>query len=237
LFFIPIPQPIRQDDPAEGGAQKKSYRQDLREGFQYVLKWPGLLGLILLATMLNFLLSPSSALLPLLVTDVFNGDVAELGWVQSVFGIGVILGGLILGAWGGFKRRIITSFCGVAGIGLGTILTGIIPGTMFSLLLVVTFLIGFAQVFANSPLQAIFQSTITPEMQGRVFSLISAGATAMMPLSLLIAGPVADWQGVQFWYLVGGVICVLMVIASTFIPAIMQIEENQNMEMEESLPE
>ena len=231
LLFIPIPQPQRQVGPDGEAAAVTSYWQDLKGGFQYVLKWPGLLGLILLAMMLNFLLSPSSALLPILVTDVFKGGASELGWVESLFGVGVILGGLILGAWGGFKRRIITSFVGVIGIGVGVILNGIIPETMFYLLLPASFLVGFAQVFANSPLHAIFQSTIKPEMQGRVFSLISAGATAMMPISLLVAGPVADSLGVRIWYIIGGAICVLMTLVAMFIPAIVQIEQNQAVEV------
>ncbi len=232
LLFISIPQPQRQIDQANGVARRTSYWQDLGDGFRYVVRWPGLLGLILLAMMLNFLLSPSSALLPLVITKVFNGGAAELGWVESVFGIGIIVGGVILSAWGGFKRRIITSFCGVIGIGLGVILTGLAPANMFYLLLIANFVLGFTQVFANGPLHAIFQSAIAPEMQGRVFSLIGAGATAMMPLSMMVAGPVADWLGIRFWYVIGGSICILATVVAFFIPAIMNIEQNQKKETE-----
>lgn len=99
---------------------------------------------------------------------------------------------------------------------------------MFHLLLAATFLVGFTQVFANGPLTAIMQSAVAPEMQGRVFSLLGAGATAMMPLSLLIAGPVSDHFGIRFWYVFGGSVCILMTIASTFVPALMNIESNHN---------
>jgi len=74
---------------------------------------------------------------------------------------------------------------------------------------------------------SIFQSAIAPDVQGRVFSLIGAGAAAMMPLSLLIAGPVADRLGVRFWYTFGGTVCILVTVAASFIPAIMNIERNQ----------
>jgi DHA3 family macrolide efflux protein-like MFS transporter len=80
------------------------------------------------------------------------------------------------------------------------------------------------QVFANGPLHAIFQSAILPEMQGRVFSLISAGATAMMPLSLLVAGPVADWLGVRIWFIFGGSVCILMTIVAAFNKDLLNIE-------------
>jgi DHA3 family macrolide efflux protein-like MFS transporter len=227
LLFVAIPQPPRQLAQANGTAKKTSYWHDLADGFRYVVKWPGLLGLILLAMLLNFLLSPSSSLLPLLVMKEFGGGATELGWVESIFGVGVILGGLTLSAWGGFKRRIVTSMVGIIGIGLGVILTGLAPVDLFWLLLAANFILGFTQVLANGPLGAIFQSTIEADYQGRVFSLINAGATAMMPLGLLIAGPISDWLGVRVWYVVGGSICILVTIAARFIPAIMNIENNK----------
>jgi len=189
LLFIPIPRPPRQTAQDNGTAVKTSYWQDLAQGFRYVVKWPGLLGLILMAMLLNFLLVPSSSFMPLVVTQIFNKGVVELGWTETLFGVGMIVGGLTLGAWGGFKRKIITSLAGIIGISLGVILIGVAPGNMFFLLLVANFILGATQVFANGPLGAIFQSTIEHDMQGRVFSLINAGATAMMPLSLMVAGP------------------------------------------------
>ncbi|MFZ5922415.1 MAG: MFS transporter [Chloroflexota bacterium] len=228
LLFIPIPQPSKQVAKENGSAPKTSYWQDLGAGFTYVVNWPGLLGLVLLAMLLNFLLSPSSSLLPLLVMQEFGGGAPELGWVESLFGVGIILGGLTLSAWGGFKRRIVTSFMGIIGLGIGVILTGLTPANMFWLLLAASFLIGAGQVMANGPMGAIFQSTIEPEFQGRVFSLIGAGAMAMMPLSLLIAGPTSDWLGVRVWYVFGGVVCILATVISLFIPSIMNIEQNKH---------
>ncbi len=226
LFFISIPQPARHALQVSGAIAKTSYLHDLREGFAYVVRWKGLLGIIALAMLLNFMIVPASSLLPLVVTKVFNGGAAELGWTESLFGVGVIVGGVSLSIWGGFKRRIVTSFSGIIGIGAGVVLTGLIPSNMFHLLLAAQFVIGIAQVFANGPLMAIMQSTVDTDMQGRVFSLLGAGATAMMPLSLLIAGPVADALGVRFWYILGGTVCILMTVIAFFIPAIMNIETN-----------
>ncbi|HOG79372.1 MAG TPA: MFS transporter [Anaerolineaceae bacterium] len=227
LLFIPIPRPPRQTAQDNGTAAKTSYWQDLAQGFRYVVKWPGLLGLILMAMLLNFLLVPSSSFMPLVVTQIFNKGVVELGWTETLFGVGMIVGGLTLGAWGGFKRKIITSLVGIIGISLGVILIGVAPGNMFFLLLVANFILGATQVFANGPLGAIFQSTIEHDMQGRVFSLINAGATAMMPLSLMVAGPMSDWLGMRIWYLIGGGLCILVTIIAFFTPAIITIEEQR----------
>jgi DHA3 family macrolide efflux protein-like MFS transporter len=226
LLVLTIPNPPRQVAQARGLIKKTTYWHDLREGFTYVVSWPGLFGLILLAMMLNFLLIPSSSLAPLVITKVFGKGVIELGWTETSFGVGVIVGGLVLSTWGGFKKKIITSLSGVMGIGAGVILIGAAPVNMFFLILVANFIIGVTQVFANGPLHAIFQSTIEPDMQGRVFSLIGAGATAMMPLSLLVAGPISDWLGVRVWYLFGGGLCILITLFAFSYPAIMDIEKN-----------
>jgi DHA3 family macrolide efflux protein-like MFS transporter len=227
LLFISIPIPPRQAAQANGTAQKTSYWHDLREGFQYVVKWPGLLGVILLAMLLNFLLVPSGSLTPLVVFKVFGKGAPELAMTETVFGVGIILGGLLLSTWGGFKKKIVTSLTGVLGIGLGVILVGLTPANLFMMLLAANLVVGATQVLANGPLTAIFQTAIEPDMQGRVISLVSTGATAMMPLSLLVAGPVADYWGVRTWYLIGGGMCILVTLVAFAIPAIMNIEQNK----------
>lgn len=230
LLFVSIPQPQKQIAQANGSIQKTSYLHDLQEGFAYVIRWKGLFGLILLAMLLNFLLVPASSFLPLIITKIFNGGASELGWAESLFGAGIIVGGVALSIWGGFKRRIVTSFAGIVGMGLSIVMIGLVPANAFYLLLVTGLLMGIFQVFANGPLMAIMQSTVAPEMQGRVFSLLGAGATAMMPLSLLIAGPISDQLGIRFWYIFGGTVCVLMTVTASFIPAIMNIENRPQAE-------
>jgi len=82
------------------------------------------------------------------------------------------------------------------------------------------------------PFFAILQSTVEPDMQARVFSLLTSIGTGIVPIGLLIAGPVADRAGIQSWFLLGGVLCIFMAIAGLFIPAVMNIENKSN-----SLPE
>lgn len=227
LAFIAIPNPPRQVAQADGAQAQASYWQDLGAGFRYVRHWPGLLGLILLAMMLNFLLVPASSLLPLLITRELHGGPPELAWTETLLGVGTILGGILLSTWGGFRRKIITSLTGVIGLGIGILVTGLLPAQGLRLLYLAYLWIGIASVIANGPLTAIFQSTILPDMQGRVLSLISAGATAMMPLSLLIAGPLSDALGMRTWYVGGGLACILVTLVAFFIQPIMHIEQNQ----------
>jgi len=225
LFFIPIPQPVRENGQK---ASETRFWQDLKEGFTYVAAWPGLLAILIMITMINFLLAPTGSLMPLLVTKHFGGGALQFGLMDSFWGGGVILGGVVLSVWGGFKRKVATSMMGMIGIGLGLILVGIAPAPAFNLALGGMFLTGVMVAFANGPLMAIMQSSVRPDMQGRVMSLIGSAAMAMSPLGLLIAGPVSDWLGIRTWYWIGGGLTLLMGIVAFFIPAIMNVEDNRN---------
>ncbi len=224
LFFIPIPQPVRENGQK---ASETRFWQDLKEGFTYVASWPGLLGILIMITMINFLLSPTGALMPLLVTKYFGGGALQFGLMDSFWGGGVILGGVLLSVWGGFKRKIATSMMGLIGIGIGIMLVGFAPASAFNLALGGMFLAGIMVAFANGPLMAIIQSSVRPDMQGRVMSLVGSAAMAMSPLGLLIAGPVSDWLGIRTWYWIGGGLTLLMGIVAFFIPAIMNVESNR----------
>lgn len=226
LFLIAIPQPIREQ--TESGEHKTSYWQDVREGLAYVVAWPGLMAILLMAVFINFLLTPTGSLMPLLVTKHFGLGALEFGLTDSLFGVGMIVGGILLGVWGGFKKRIVTSLIGIVGLGFGVILTGLAPANMFWLALAGMAVTGFMSPITNGPLHAVIQATVKPEMQGRVMSLISSAATAMTPLSLAVAGPVSDLVGIRTWYIFGGIVCLLMGAGAFFVPAIMNVEQNHN---------
>ncbi|MBM3134023.1 MAG: MFS transporter [Chloroflexi bacterium] len=228
LVHVPQPQRLLAVSGAGPGAngQKASIWVDVREGLRYVWHWPGILAVLVMAVLINFLLAPSGALLPLLVTKYFHGQAPQLAGLQSAWGIGVILGGLSLGVWGGFKRRVYTSLLALALMGLGFITIGLTPATAFWLAVVGNLVAGFMNPLVNGPLFAILQTTVAPEMQGRVFTVIVSLSSAMTPLSLAIAGPVADVVGVRPWFVMGGVLCVLMGLGACFVPVIVNLEKN-----------
>jgi len=220
LLFVVIPQP-EQTKEDQGSALKA-----MLEGFRYVRAWPGMMLLMLMATILNFFMNPAFSLTPLLVTEHFKGGALQLGWIESAMGVGVVLGGLVLSVWGGFKKRILTTLAGLAVCGLGVIAIGFTPAGYLNIAIVSMFVAGFAMPIINGPLFAILQDKVAPEKQGRVFTLVSALSGAAAPLGLAIAGPVADWIGVQGWFVVAGVASLLMAFSGPFIRSIMQLEEN-----------
>jgi DHA3 family macrolide efflux protein-like MFS transporter len=224
LLLVAIPQPERT--AAAGADQKVSVWDDFRAGLRYVWGWPGLMAILVLAMIINFVVNPAFSLMPLLVTEHFGGGALQLGWLQSGWGIGMLLGGLVLSVWGGFRRRVYTSLIGLVLEGAAILVIGLTPGNGFFLALGAILVAGFMNPLINGPLLAILQATVEPEMQGRVFTLVSSLSSAMMPLSLAVAGPVADLIGVRQWYAIGGAIFALSGAVGFFVPAIVNIEKN-----------
>jgi len=225
LLFIPIPQPEKPPVDDEASEATNSVFADIRDGFKYVLAWPGLLWILAMATIINLLLTPASALMPILVSKYFGGDALQLAWTETAWGIGVVVGGLVLSVWGGFKVRIKTSMLGLVLLGGGMAIIGFTPATMFFLTLAMMFVTGFGNPLTNGPIFAVIQDVVAPEMQGRVITLIASVAAAMSPLGLIIAGPISDRLGVQTWFVVGGIVTLLLGVGAIFVPAIMHLEE------------
>jgi DHA3 family macrolide efflux protein-like MFS transporter len=224
LLFIPIPQPERSASQ-ESPSGKTTVLQDIGAGFRYVWGWPGLMMIMVMATLINLLLTPAISLQPILVTKHFSGQALELAWMEAAWGLGVVAGGLTLSAWGGFRRRVVTSLAGLLVLGLGMAVIGLVPSSGYWLAVAIIFIVGFTNPIINGPLLAIVQVVVAPEMQGRVFTLMVSVASAMMPMGLLVAGPVADALGVQTWYVIGGIATTLIGLVAFFVPAIMHIED------------
>jgi DHA3 family macrolide efflux protein-like MFS transporter len=185
------------------------------------------MAIAMMAVLINMLLSPAFSLLPILVAEHFAGDALRLGGMQSAMGLGVVVGGVVLGAWGGFKRRILTSMTGLLLLGVAVFAIGVLPASLFTGATGAIFVVGLMMPIVNGPIMAVMQTTVAPEVQGRVFTLLRSAAGAMSPVGLVIAGPIADWVGVQTWYIAGGIVCSLMGVVGFFIPAIAQIEHNR----------
>ena len=106
-------------------------------------------------------------------------------------------------------------------------MVGLAPESAFAVALGGLLFTGIMNPITNGPIHAVFQSAIAPEMQGRAFSVIGSACSAMAPLGMLIAGPVADAIGVQGWFILAGLSCLSMSIVGRLSPAVMRLEEGR----------
>ena len=222
LLVVRIPRPAAT--PREA---RPSVLGEMFAGLGYIWRWRGLRAVMVCATLLNMVLTPAFALLPILATGHFAGGSGELAALQAAEGAGIVLGGLVLSVWGGFRRKIFTALLGLAGLALGTLLVGVAPGDGLVLALAGMLLMGMAAALANAPFMAIIQSVVAPALQGRVLTVLGSVTMGMAPLALLLAGPLADRIGVQSWYLAGAGTAAVLAAYCWADPAVRQIEDHQ----------
>ncbi|UCD44242.1 MAG: MFS transporter [Candidatus Bathyarchaeota archaeon] len=222
LLFVSLPQPVIPEGKQRGW---RSVLSDMREGMRFVWEWKGLRLIMMISMIINLLVNPGFALLPILVTKHFGGGALELAWMQSAMGIGMILGGLTLGVWGGFRKRVVTAFSAIVVSGIFVIAIGVMPAHLFLYAVGSMFCFAFLNAIANGTFFASMQSIVPPEIQGRVFTLLMSLSAGMVPLGMAVAGPVADAFGERIWFVVGGITFIILGIAAFFIPSIMNVEE------------
>lgn len=183
LVRIPRPEPISADAPA-----RRSLLRESGYGWQYISARPGLLGLLIVFAIVNYLLGIVSVLVTPLVLSV--GNAAALGTVLSVGGVGMLIGSLLMSAWGGPARRM----QGVLGFmllcGLFVAVGGVRP--LVPIFAVAAFGFFFCLALLNGCFWTIWQSRVPPDVQGRVFATIQMIASSSLPLGYLTAGPLAD---------------------------------------------
>jgi len=220
LLWVRVPQPARS-----GGTQRSVW-SDMREGLRYILEWPGLVQLIIGALIFKLALTPAMSLLPLLVSRHFRGGAAPLSLLESSLGLGLLTGGLLLGVWGGFKRRVYTALLGLGLAGLGYMGMGLLPGGAFWAAVVLGYLAGMGIPLVDGPFMALLQSNVAPELQARVFTLLMSLLSLSSPVGLVMAGPIADAFSLQVWYVAAGALMLATAAAFYFMPAIRNIEQN-----------
>ena len=224
LFFIAIPQPENQRI-SQKESLVASVWEDFLAGLKYVMGWPGLRFLLIMALAINMIISPAFSLLPLVVKEHFGGGALQLGWFNSAFGVGAVIGGVSLSIWGGFKKKMFTTLLGLVGLSFGLMIMGFTPGSLMWLGIIGVLITGIFLPITNGPIGAVLQATVEPSMQGRVFTLVNSLASAMIPVGLIIAGPLSDLVNIQIWYIVGGIITLGFGLGGRFSKTLLSIED------------
>lgn len=188
LLIVRIPQPKLSE--AEMGANLKGkVWRDAVFGWRYLRARSGLFGLLWFYALVNFFLNFSGVLLGPLVLSRYSAR--EFGLVQMAVGLGLLAGSILLSAWGGPKGRKIPAVIGfIALAGAGLALTGI--SSQIVLIGLGMFVMLFSIPLASGPSQAIFQSKVATEVQGRVFAIRGMISRSIMPIAFFLAGPLAD---------------------------------------------
>ncbi|MCD4751558.1 MAG: MFS transporter [Anaerolineaceae bacterium] len=186
LVFVPQPEKTIEGQQDSGTLWKESLY-----GFRYIFKRPSLLGLQLVFFFGNLFVGIAFAVFAPMLLSRTNDNSVIFGSVQSIGAIGGVAGGILMSTWKGFKKRI-----------HGVLLGWIIWGLAFTFLgfginlwiwgpaMVIQAIMGS---MINTSNQAIWQSKVAPDGQGRVFAARRLIAWFTQPIAPIIGGTLADF--------------------------------------------
>jgi MFS family permease len=188
LMFVHIPQPQKTEEgqQAQGGILSQA-----AYGFKYIFARPSLLGLQLIFFMGNLFMGIGFTVFAPMILAHTNSNSLIFGSVQTAGAIGAVIGGVVMSAWGGFKRRVHGVLIGWIVSGIGMAIVGLVGGLPIWIVGIV--LAAIVGPLVNGSNQAIWQSKVAPDLQGRVFSARRLIAWFTNPISPIIAGSLADF--------------------------------------------
>lgn len=202
LLFFKIPV---HEKAAE--KQTTSYFSDFMQGISYIKQHDFLKSFFLFFAVFFILMAPAAFLTPLQVTRSFGDDVWRLTAIEIAFSVGMMAGGGFIASWGGFRNKIHTMTLASLLMGACTLALGLVP--VFWIYLVFMAVFGVAMPLFNTPTMVLVQERVEESYLGRIFGVFGMISTSMMPLGMLIFGPIADVIRIE-WLLIGTGLLILI---------------------------
>lgn len=181
---------------------------DLKGGISYAAGDRTVRSLLLAYGAFIFLCVPSGFLAVLMIERTFGSSYAFLTLSEMAGFAGMVLGGFLLGLWGGFAKRKVTLAAGLLGYGIFSIAIG--AAYTFWVFALLMFLTSFFIPIVQSATTTLLQEQVPAERQGRVFGLLGAMYSGFLPLGTALFGPLADLLRIQSMVVVCGVLILLL---------------------------
>lgn len=176
--------------------EKVNYLENIKEGLVYIKNHTFIKRFLMYFAFISILIAPLSLLTPLMLTRNFGAEEWRLTVNEIIFFVGSIIGGGVISVWGGFKNKIHTLalacfLCGIFGVMIGL-------SSHFVMFIIAMGLVGLSMPFFNTPAIVILQETVDNKMYGRVFAVVNMIGSGIMPLSMVVFGPLADVIKIEY---------------------------------------
>lgn len=202
LGFVRVPAHERAIQPV-----RTSYFSDLREGIAYIAQRDFLKAYFLFGAVFLTFMGPMAFLTPLQVARSFGEEVWRLSVIEVGFSSGMLLGGLVIASWGGFRNRLYSMAIANGVFGLCALVMGLPP--VFTVYVALMGVAGLVIPLFNTSAVVMLQERVGGTHLGRVFGVNSMIAGSLMPLSMLVYGPLADVVAIETLLIVTGSALVL----------------------------
>ncbi|WP_071131278.1 MFS transporter [Enterococcus timonensis] len=214
LLFVTIPK-------INAAGEKIHFLSDTVFGFNQLVKNRGLWAITIIGALFTLIFMPAASLYPVMTMDYFQGTVQQAGLIETIYAVGMLVGGTFIGLFGKFKNRvkpIVASYL-ILGITVGG--SGLLPGNQrgFILFILLNGIAGLATPYFNTLLMAMIQQSYPPQILGRVLGVLNSLMSLTGPVGLIFAGPLADYLGVEKIFLIAGIGTLLCGLAMFLTPS------------------
>ncbi|MFX1391079.1 MAG: MFS transporter, partial [Promethearchaeota archaeon] len=211
LLLIKIPS-VKQVKPTQEKTEKNSFLKDFRLGVKTLRIIPGLVIMVILSMLLNFLIQPVNALMSLFILNDHGGGPEHIALAEMLFTGGMICGAVITSIKKEWKNKLRVIFISIVIALIGYMTFAIAPRGNYIIMGLGGIILGFNLPIINALYQTFLQTTVPHDKLGRVTSIDSTLSSAISPIGSLIAGPLALFLGIpMLFFFCGflGVICTL----------------------------
>ncbi|ACL20553.1 H+ Antiporter protein [Desulfitobacterium hafniense DCB-2] len=221
--FVFIPRLEAGESAAQGNLML-----EMKEGYSALRSNKGLFALLWVGALYMLFFMPINALFPLMSMKYFGGTTFHASLVEIVFAAGMLVGGLVLGVWGGFKNRVMSLAASILLMGVSLMVSGVLPVKGYAVFVLCSTLMGFSAPFYSGVQTALFQEKISPEYLGRVFALLGSVVSVAMPLGLVLSALFADTLGVNRWFLISGILIMGIAVLPALMPGLRNLDRQED---------
>lgn len=204
---------------------KVRYLSDLRDGIRYIRNHRFINTLFLFCAVYFVLVAPVAFLSPLQVTRNYGNEVWRLTAIEVSFSGGMMLGGLVIAIWGGFSNKMHTMAFSLFSFGIFVSVLGFVPA--FWLYLSCMVILGISMPLFNTPFTVLLQQKVDKDFLGRIFGVFTMISSSVMPLAMLVFGPLADKIAIEWMMLVSGGALTLLGCAMAMNKRLMEAGEDE----------
>ncbi len=198
----------------------EGYWGELRAGLGYVKRNRYLLDLFLYFVLIYTMCAPIYFLTPLQTARFFGGEVWLLTVMELASGIGMVLGGILIAAWGGLKNSTHTMSLLLTGMGVCLVALGF-PGNFWVYVTIMGVCCMAMPMFATLT-DSLLQSRVEPEYMGRVYGVFTMLSASLIPLGMVIFGPLADRYPIEWLMIWNGTAMLLIALGMALTPSLIE---------------
>ncbi|WP_423363050.1 MFS transporter [Mycoplasma sp. P36-A1] len=192
--------------------KKESYIDSMKQGLSIVKNNKVLKVIFINGLCFTILYMPITSLFPLLINQQFLKDESGIAIVQASYGIGMLLGAIVVTKLKIFRILLRNLSIATILISISLFISYFLNVDQFYIFIVVCLLLGMGAPIINTSVVTMIAKNVNKEYLGRIYANLSTITIIVMPIGLLISGNVADIIGVSNWYLISSILFLGLVI-------------------------